>query len=115
VDRAVDLRGRAMSSAVYFTAPDGTRYRVLDTAWKDGRRVVANPPAAWATTRVFNAEDGSSRFYPLAFLELHDETKEPKPEWLARQFARSERGAGKGARTLAERAIAAQSDAAAHP
>lgn len=93
-----------MSTAVYFTAPDGTVYRVLDTAWKDGALVAANPPAEWATTRVFRAEDGTRRFYPLAYLELHNETREPKPEWLARQFARSERSGAGAAKTLAERA-----------
>jgi hypothetical protein len=103
-----------MSSPVYFTAPDGVVYRVLDTAWKDGRTIAADPPAGWATTRIFKAENGERRFYPLAFLELHDETKEPKPEWLARQFARSERSVGKGARTLAERAIAS-AESGGHP
>lgn len=89
--------------AVYFTAPDGTRYRVLDTAWKEGTTVYADPPAEWATTRVFRAEDGTRRFYTLAYCELHDETREPKSEWLTRQFARSERGGAGQARTLAER------------
>jgi hypothetical protein len=94
-------------SPVYFTAPDGVVYRVFDTAWKDGKRIAANPPAEWATTRVFRAESGEQRFYPLAFLELHTETREPRPEWLARQFARSERGGSGAARTLAERAVPA--------
>lgn len=56
-------------SAIYFTAPDGTRYRVLDTAWKDGKTIAANPPAAWATTRAFRAKDGTRRFSPLAYLD----------------------------------------------
>jgi hypothetical protein len=30
----------------YFTAPDGARYRVLDSAWRAGKRLVANPPAS---------------------------------------------------------------------
>lgn len=93
-----------MSAPVYFTAPDGTVYRVLDTAWKDGRTIAANPPAEWATRRIFRAEDGTRRFYQLAYLELHDETREPRPEWLARQFARSERSGSGAAKTLAERA-----------
>jgi hypothetical protein len=93
-----------MNAPIYITAPDGTRYRVFDTAWRDGKRVAANPPAEWATTRVFRAEDGSTRFYPLAYLELHGETHEPKLEWLARQLAQAERGASSGAKTLAERA-----------
>lgn len=92
-----------MSSPVHFTAPDGTKYQVLDTAYRDGRTVAANPPAAWAATRVFRAENGDRRFYPLALLELHGETYQPKPEWLARQFARSESSASRHATTLAER------------
>lgn len=93
-----------MSSPVYFTAPDGTVYRVLDTAWKDGRRIVADPPAEWATTRVFHAEDGTRRFYSLGFLELYpEETREPRPEWLARQFARSDAGGPRPASALMQR------------
>jgi hypothetical protein len=93
-----------MSAPVYFTAPNGTVYRVLDTAWDEGRRILANPPAVWATTRVFRAESGERRFYQLAFLELHGETLEPRPEWLARQFARSERGGPLKPQPLAKRA-----------
>jgi hypothetical protein len=93
-----------MNSPVYFTAPDGTVYRVLDTAWKNGRHVAAKPPAEWATTRVFRAESGERRFYPLAFLELHDETRELRSEWLARQFACSERGGPLKPQPLAARA-----------
>lgn len=95
-----------MSAPVYITSPDGTRYRVFDTAWKDGKRIAADPPVEWATTRVFRAEDGSTRFYPLAFLELHGETHEPKPEWLARQLAKSERAGPLRAESLAARAAA---------
>jgi hypothetical protein len=94
-----------MTSPVYFSAPDGTVYRVLDTAWRDGRHTAADPPAAWATTRVFRAESGERRFYPLAFLELYpDETREPRPEWLARQFARSEASGPRRPAALAQRA-----------
>lgn len=89
---------------VYFTAPDGTRYRVLDSAWRDGKRVFANPPARWATTRIFRPAEGRIRFYPLAYLEIHPEwTIEPTPEMLAIQFARSEGGSKATELTLAER------------
>lgn len=97
-----------MSAPIYFTAPDGTVYRVLDTAWKDGKRIAANPPAEWATTRVFRAESGKRRFYPLAFLELHGETSEPRPEWLARQFTRSEAGGPRESTALANRSVMAE-------
>lgn len=78
-------------------------YRVLDTAWKDGHTIVANPPAEWATTRVFRAESGERGFYPLAYLELHDETREPRLDWLARPFARSEASGPRQAKRLCER------------
>lgn len=92
-------------SAVYFTAPDGTRYRVLDATWRDGKRVIADPPAAWATTRIFRPADGRWRFYPLAYLELHPEwTLEPTPEMLTILFARSEAGGSVEGLTLGERA-----------
>lgn len=101
-------------SAVYFTAPDGTRYRVYDTAWKDGRTVAADPPVDWATNRVFVAEDGARRFYPLAYLTLHeDDSREPTPERLAWQFARSERGGSRQPSSLAARAASKQSDSGA--
>lgn len=99
-----------MSAAVYFTAPDGTRYRVYDTAWdiNRGRDVHANPPAEWATNRVFVTEDGRRRFYSLGYLTIHeDDSREPTPERLAWQFARSERGGGQRSKSLAARAESA--------
>lgn len=94
-----------MSEPVYFTAPDGTRYRVLDTRWRGGKCYYADPPAAWATTRIFRPTEGRLRFYPLGYLELHpDWTLEPTPEMLAILFARSEAGGKAEALTLAERA-----------
>jgi hypothetical protein len=97
-----------VSAPVYFTAPDGVRYRVLDSAWHNGKRVVANPPAPWASTRIFRPEQGTLRFYTLAYLELHPEwTLEPTPEMLAIMFARSSSGGRAKAITLGERAARA--------
>ena len=88
---------------IYFDAPDGTRYRVFDMAWRDGEIVVADPPLPWAATRLFRPPQGEVRFYPLAFLELHPEwSREPTPEMLAILFAHSEPGGKASERTLGE-------------
>ena len=42
---------------VYFTDAAGVRYRVYDAVMRDGKMVVANPPASWATFRVFRPHD----------------------------------------------------------
>jgi hypothetical protein len=97
-----------VTEPVYFTAPDGITYRVLDSAWRKGKRLLANPPAAWATTRIFRPREGRWRFYPLGYLELHPEwTLEPTPEMLAILFARSEPGGNANDLTLAARAARA--------
>jgi hypothetical protein len=85
------------------------RYRVLDTRWHEGKQRCADPPAPWATTRVFRPEQGRWRFYPLGYLELHPEWSiEPTPEMLAILFARSELGGKTVDLTLAERAARAE-------
>lgn len=59
-----------MSATIYFTTPDGTRYRVLDSAWHEGKRVIANPPAAWATTRVSRRKEEHRRLFRLTSAQL---------------------------------------------
>lgn len=99
-----------MSGPIYFTDPDGERWRVLDTRWRDGRLYYADPPAPWATTRVFRAADRRERFCSLVGLrEIHPEwTLEPTPTMLSILFARSGRGRHWPERTLAERAAASE-------
>ena len=84
------MSGRALPGPTYFTAPTGTVYRVLDSAWRNGKRIVAAPPAAWGMIRIFNPESGPWRFYSLALRP--DESQEPTPELLAKQFTKSELG-----------------------
>lgn len=87
-------------SARYFTAADGTRYRVLDSAWRNGKRVVADPPAPWATTRIFNPGGGTHRW-----CAIREEVNEnPTDEQLAAEFALSEPGGRRVALSLGERA-----------
>lgn len=95
-----------MPSPVYFTSPEGTVYRVWDTVRRGAKRFYANPPAPWATTRVFHASDGRERFVSLVcLLELHPEwSSAPTDDMLAILFARSERGRGWKSLSLAERA-----------
>lgn len=45
------LTSHQMSDAVYFTAPDGVVYRLLDSTRRGGKRLVANLHADWTTTR----------------------------------------------------------------
>lgn len=41
-----------------------TPYRVYDATERDGRTIVANPPAPWATLRLFVVKMGwSERYY----------------------------------------------------
>jgi hypothetical protein len=44
---------------------DGIAYRVFDTAMRDGKIIAADPPAAWATARVFRPRRGHRRLYRL--------------------------------------------------
>ena len=44
---------------------DGESYRVFDATMREGKLIVADPPAAWATARVFRPVVGYRRLYPL--------------------------------------------------
>lgn len=44
---------------------DGVTYRVFDATMRDGKLIVANPPAAWATSRVFRPAKGHRRLFRL--------------------------------------------------
>lgn len=72
-----------MSDAIYFTAPDGIVYRVLDTRMRDHKTQYADPPAAWATGRTFRPQEGWKRHY--TFTPGEDRT--PTEEALRRQLA----------------------------
>jgi hypothetical protein len=74
-----------MSEAVYFTAPDGTKYRVLDVRMKAGAMLAANPPAPWATGRVFRPKQGPRRFYQFGA----GESREPSEALLRAQLERA--------------------------
>jgi hypothetical protein len=71
---------------VYFTDAVGVRYRVLDARMHQGQMVVANPPAAWATFRIFRPEQGQRRLYYLK----PGESRAPEPALLAQQLERAE-------------------------
>jgi hypothetical protein len=45
---------------------DGVSYRVFDATMRGGKLIVANPPASWATSRVFRPRKGHRRLYRLA-------------------------------------------------
>lgn len=74
------------SLPVYFTAAGGVRYRVLDARMHNGAMVFANPPAAWATFRVFRPEEGQRRLYYLK----PGESRAPEPALLEQQLQRAE-------------------------
>jgi hypothetical protein len=75
-----------MANKVYVIDGEGVRYRVLDARMSKGAMIVANPPAPWATFRVFRPEQGQRRlhyFHP-------GESRAPDPALLAQQLARAE-------------------------
>lgn len=72
-----------MSDPLYFTGPDGILYRVLDIRLQDCKTRYADPPAAWATGRIFRPKDGWKRHY--TFKPGEDRT--PSEETLRRQLA----------------------------
>jgi hypothetical protein len=78
--------------AIYFTAPDGIVYRVLDVVMKDHVMHASNPPASWAKSRVFRPQKGDRRLYRFA----KGETREPTEAELKRQFAVAEHLAREG-------------------
>ena len=55
--------GPRVGEAIYFTDASGVQYRVLDARMHDGKMVVANPLASWATYRVFRSAEGMRRLY----------------------------------------------------
>ena len=61
---------------------DGQRYRVLDCTMRNGALVFANPPAPWATSRVFRPATGYRRLYRF----VKGESRDPTPDALARQL-----------------------------
>lgn len=69
----------------YFTA-DGVEYRVLDATMRAGELIVADPPVAWATSRVFRPREGHRRLYRLR--EPSDRLTDDAT--LARQLAAAE-------------------------
>lgn len=71
-----------MSQSVYFTTPDGIRYRVLDAIMREGKMVVANPPPSWARFRVFRPEAGQRRLYYFK----PGESRAPEPALLELQL-----------------------------
>jgi hypothetical protein len=75
-----------MTEPVYFTDATGVRYRVLDGIMREGTMVAANPPAAWATFRVFRPEQGQRRLYYLK----PGESRAPEPALLELQLQRAE-------------------------
>lgn len=74
-----------MAKPLYHTS-DGVVYRVLDCTLRDFKRTCANPPAAWATTRIFRPAEGYRRLYVF----IKGEDREPSPEALARQLRSAE-------------------------
>jgi hypothetical protein len=52
-----------MTDAIYFTDAAGVRYRVLDARMAKGVWAFANPPAPWATCRIFRPKEGMRRLY----------------------------------------------------
>jgi hypothetical protein len=75
-----------VSKPLYFTDAAGVRYRVLDARMAKGAMVVANPPATWATFRVFRPEQGQRRLHYFK----PGESRAPEPALLAQQLARAE-------------------------
>jgi hypothetical protein len=81
-----ELPGRGDSAAVVYLTVDGVRYRVLDARMHQGKMAVANPPAAWATFRVFRPEEGQRRLYYFK----PGESRAPEPVLLEQQLQRAE-------------------------
>lgn len=75
-----------MAEPVYVTDAAGVRYRVLDARMSKGAFVVANPPAAWATCRVFRPKEGMRRLYYFK----PGETRSPDRVGLERQLSVAE-------------------------
>lgn len=75
-----------MADPIYFTDATGVRYRVLDAIMRAGRMVHANPPAAWATFRVFRPAEGQRRLYYFR----PGESRAPEPVLLEQQLQRAE-------------------------
>jgi hypothetical protein len=75
-----------MPEPIYFTDAGGVRYRVFDAIMREGKMVVANPPTAWATFRVFRPEQGQRRLYYLK----SGESRRPEPALLEQQLQRAE-------------------------
>jgi hypothetical protein len=65
---------------------EGTVYRVFDTTMRAGQLIAANPPAAWATSRVFRPKLGHRRLYRLRA----PEDRQTDEATLRRQLAASE-------------------------
>lgn len=75
-----------MPEPLYVTDAAGVSYRVLDAVIHDGKMVVANPPTAWATFRVFRPEVGQR---PLYYFKP-GETRAMEPVLLEQQLERAE-------------------------
>lgn len=76
---------RQKAAPVYVTV-EGVRYRVLDATMHQGKMAVANPPAVWATFRVFRPEEGHRRLYYFR----GGESRAPEPVLLEQQLQRAE-------------------------
>jgi hypothetical protein len=79
-----------MSEPIYFTDAAGVRYRVLDARMHQGKMALANPPAAWATFRVFRPEQGQRRLYYRLYYFKPGESRAPEPGLLDQQRQRAE-------------------------
>jgi hypothetical protein len=75
-----------MSNPVYFTDDAGVRYRVLDARMAKGEWTFANPPASWATCRIFRPKEGMRRLYYFK----PGESRAPEPALLEAQLQRAE-------------------------
>lgn len=76
----------SLSEPIYSATVDGVRWWVLDARMHQGTMVVANPPAAWATLRVFRPEQRQRRLYYLK----PGESRAPKPALFALRLERAE-------------------------
>jgi hypothetical protein len=75
----------APAPPVYLTVA-GVRYRVLDASMHHGGMKVANPPAYWATFRVFRPKEGQRRLYYFK----PGESRAPEQALLEQQLQRAE-------------------------
>lgn len=75
-----------MFEPTYFTDAAGVRYRVFDARMHQGKMAVANPPAQWATFRVFRPAAGQRRLY---YFKPGD-SRTPEPALLEQQLQRAE-------------------------